>query len=241
LTQHVYTNLGLVVILINVLQELYTNVHEQSKRGLTSLTKEANMITEELIEKLDLPDYESWVEHIWTDDYWWDWIIDETAKEWADIGIDIQTYQNKQHSYPQITFDIHRGQCASKGSILDDDKFYTAYQDRLMAISPVYAQMFKEGYIYVTWESSRNGWLEVSVNDSYIDEQVFTSGLFAGTSVREMYESELVAFDDFEDCVTEIIKDLHDELLSKLTSTYEYDTSEERYKEWIMEQINEAV
>jgi hypothetical protein len=199
------------------------------------------MITEELIEKLDLPDYESWVEHIWCDDYWWDWLLEETVDDWSEKGIDIQTYKNKRHSYPQITFDIYDGQCASNGRILYDDKFYTAYQDRLMAVSPVYAQMFNEGWVYATWESSRNGWLEVSVNENYIDEQVFTSGLFAGTSVSEMYENEHVPFTDFEDCVTEIIKDLHDELLSNLTSTYEYDTSEERYKEWIMEQINEAV
>jgi len=239
LTQHVYTNLGLVVILINVLQELSINVHEQLKRGLTSLTKEANMITEELIEDLDLPDYDNWVEHVWVDDYWWDWLLDETVDDWSEKGIRIHKYNG---IHPQITFDIYHKKCASNGMVEYDNKFYKTYQDRLMAVSPIYAQMLNEGYVSVAWESSRNDWLYVSVKFNYIgEEQVFDSGLFAGTSVGNMLESEHVPLNDFEKCILEIIEDLHDELLNKLTSTYEYDTSEERYKEWILEQIEEAV
>jgi hypothetical protein len=34
---------------------------------------------------------------------------------------------------------------------------------------------------------------------------------------------------------------LHKKLLNDLTSAYEYDTSEERYKEWILEQIYDAL
>jgi hypothetical protein len=197
------------------------------------------MITEQLIEGLDLPDYHNWLEDIWVYDFWWDYLLDETTKEWADIGIDLHGY--RQSPKPNISFDIHQRQCASDGWVRNDGMFYEAYQDQLMAVSPVYAQMFFEGYILVKWSTSRNGWLQVDISDDTYGDEVFTSGLFAGTSVRAMLECESVTFEEFEKCITEIIQELHDELLSKLTSTYEYDTSEERYKEWIMEQINEAV
>jgi hypothetical protein len=199
------------------------------------------MITEQLIEDLNLPDFDKWVENIWCDDYWWDYIVHDRINEWSEKGIRIHTYS--KYNNPHIIFDIYGRQCATDGMVDYDGKFYESYKDRLIDASPVYAQMFYEGYIGVSWKASRNGWLEVSASEEYnIDEDdKFTSGLFAGTSVRELMESETVTFVEFEECITEIIHELHKKLLNDLTSAYEYDTSEERYKEWILEQIYDAL
>lgn len=199
------------------------------------------MITEQLIEDLRLPDFDKWVEDIWADDYWWDYILDDFVNACSEKGMTINSYSNRK--IPHITFDIWGRQCASDGRVLHDDKFYEAYKDQLIDASPVYAQMLLEGWIGVTWKSTHNGWLEVTVEEDYNldDDDLFTKGLFAGTSVRALLESETVTFEDFEECVTNIIQDLHDDLRRNLESAYEYDTSEERYKEWILEQIGDAL
>lgn len=198
------------------------------------------MITEQLIEDLDLPDYDKWIEHIWCDDFWWDYILDDFVSECSNKGIDIETFG--KHNTPQITFDIWGRHCASDGRVRYNGLFYEEYKDRLLDVSPVYAQMFLEDLVNVTW-GTRREWLEVSVEQDYnIDESdTFTSGLFAGTSVNALIESETVTFEDFEECITKIIQDLHDDLRHSLQSAYEYDTSEERYKEWILEQIEDAL
>lgn len=198
------------------------------------------MITEELIEELDLPNYDKWAEHIWTDDYWWDWILDEWVNDCDAMGIRIDSSNNNT---PEISFDIWGKQCASKGQMYGTKAFYNKYQTVLMECSPVYAQMLLEDWIDVSWKISRNGWLETSVDFSYNfdDDDEFNHGLFAGTSVRALIESEPVTFDDFADVVSGIIDDIHDDPRKSLESAYEYDTSEERYKEWILDEIYNAV
>lgn len=198
------------------------------------------MITEQLIEDLDLPDYDKWVEHIWCDDYWWDYILDDAVSDWSNKGIDIETFG--KHNTPQITFDIWGRHCASDGRVRYNGLFYEEYKDRLLSVSPVLAQMFLEDWINVTW-GTRRDWLEVSVdfNTMIPADDVFQGGLFAGTSVDEMWEIEQGNAEEFEECITEIIRDLHDDLRHSLEKAYEYDTSEERYKEWILEQIDDAL
>jgi hypothetical protein len=201
------------------------------------------MITEELIEGLDLPDYESWSEGIWCDDFWWDWIVEQAIEDWSAKGITIVSHRNSRQL--SITFDLYQRQCASDGGVYftEIEQFYKAYEAQLTAVSAVYAQMLRECMISIGWSSTRNGWLTVTVEpDDYIDDDfTFKDGLFAGTSVRALMESETVRFESFIDCVTDIIKDLHQELLNDLTSAYEYDTSQEAYKEWILNEIKDAV
>ena len=198
------------------------------------------MITEQLIEDLDLPDYDKWVENIWCDDYWWDYILDDFVNDCSEKGIDIETFG--KHNTPQITFDIWGRHCASDGRVRYHGRFYEEYKDRLLSVSPVLAQMFLEDWINVTW-GTRRDWLEVSVdfNTMIPEDEVFQGGLFAGTSVDELWEIEQGNAEEFEECLTKIIQDLHSDLHYSLEKAYEYDTSEERYKEWILEQINDAV
>lgn len=203
------------------------------------------MITEQLIEELDLPDYDKWSEHIGEVDYWWDWILENTVADWLKLGITIETYGKR--NTPQISFDIYDRQCGSTGKIYysDVNDFYKAYADQLMSVSAVYTQMLREGWINVNWDTTRNGGLSVSVDtDGNVDEDyelTFTDGVFAGTSVNALKDAESVDFDEFAECITEIIHDLHKDLLKELTSAYEYDTSEEAYQEWILNEINDAV
>jgi hypothetical protein len=187
------------------------------------------MITEQLIEDLDLPDYYKWSEYIWDGDHWWDYIVDDFVAECDEFGVDIDS--------ASISFDIYHRTCASGGEVITDSGFVKKYYDDLAGISPVLTQMVQEGMLKVSW----GGYITVNVDDNWSEGEVFNSGLFAGTSVAELWEIDRHNFDDFEDCITAIIKDLHSDLLKELTSAYEWDTSEERYKESLLEQIHEAV
>lgn len=204
----------------------------------------SNEITEELLEEYGLPTYDKWLEGVWEYDYWWDWILDEFVEDCRHDGITIDSGGTGKYIHPRISFDIYHKQCASDGRVIDDESFYAEYKDRLLSVSPVLAQMLLEQWVYIKWGSSNRGWLEVSVElDSWVDnatdQDVFTKGLLAGTSVAEMYELEKDYWDDFEECIINIIKELHGNLLTTLTNAYEYDTSEERYEEWRAEQIAE--
>ncbi len=191
------------------------------------------MITEQLIEDLDLPEYESWHAEIWTDDFWWDYIVDDFVAEYSEIGVDIDI--------GGISFDIYHRICTSNGQVIANSGFVKKYYDDLAGISPMLTQMVYEGMINVSWKYQYRSFSVSLDSDYWSEDEVFTSGLFAGTSVMELWEIEQHNFDDFEKCVTEIIKDLHSDLLKTLTSAYEYDTSEERYQEVILEQIYEEV
>jgi len=205
----------------------------------------SNEITQEMIDELDLPTYDQWLEGIWDHDFWWDWLLDEFVEDCEKIGVTIDHGgRGNSRPTPNVYFDIYHRQCSSYGRVNDDAKFYETYKDQLLAVSPVLAQLLLEQWVYIKWGSSHRGWLEFDIElDSWIDnatdQDVFTKGLLAGTSVAEMYELEKDHWEDFEECIINIIEELHDDLLTTLTNAYEYDTSYERYEEWKDEQIAE--
>lgn len=189
----------------------------------------------------EIMSYEQWLEGVWTDDFWWDYLLDEFVRDCESVGIEI--HQNIRGKYNEISFDIYHRQCTSSGRIVDNELFYKKYGNRLLAVSPILAQMFLEDWYYVRWKQSHRDWLEVSVElqNEYLHDESFKGGLMAGTSVGELYELALEHGNEqgFEQCFEEIIKDIHADLLTKLTEAYEYDTSEERYEEWKKEQLAE--
>lgn len=192
------------------------------------------MITEQLIEDLDLPDYYKWTEHIWCDDFWWEHILDDVATEWDANGLDVDP--------KSFGFDIYHHECTSGGRVTDRKKFVEMHYDRLSAISPVFAQMIAEEFFVVIWRRpNRGGNVSIELQDYWGNFDTFAGGLIAGTSVEEMYDLEINQYETFEQEVADIINEYHDELLKRLTEAYEYDTSEERYKEWILEQIDDAL
>ena len=201
-------------------------------------------ITDELLEEFELPSYDKWLEGIWEDGDWWDWILDEFVEDCKRDGMLIDHGgRGNSRLTPIISFDIYRRQCTSDGRVkVIDESFYIKFKDQLLSVSPVLAQLVLEQWVYIQWGSSNHGWLEVSVElDSWInnatDQDVFTKGLLAGTSVAELYELEKDKWDNFETCIKNIIEERHNELLEKLEAAYEYDISEERYEEWIREEI----
>lgn len=193
---------------------------------------------EELIEELELPSYDQWLEGVWDSDYWWDYLVDDFVIECSDIGMDIGESTDGKHKYHSVYFDLYHNQASSEGKLRNSKLFYEKYKEQLMSVSPVLAQMIKEDWLYVSWRSTNNGWLSVNIEDSgYWEDEAFSEGLMAGTSVAEMYEIESSRRDDFEKCVTQIIEDIHSDFLYGLQKAYEYDCSEERYQEWIDEEI----
>ena len=199
----------------------------------------SNEITEAMIEEYELLSYDKWLEGVWDNDFWWDWILDEFVEDCAKDGISIDSGGTGKNIHHNISFDIYRRQCASDGRITSNIMFYEEYKDQLLAESLVFTQMFLDGYIYVTWGESTRGWLSLNVEIEYFgDADVFKSGLLAGTSVEEMYELEKDNLENFETCIKNIIEGLHSDLLERLESAYEYDSSYERYEEWIQEEIS---
>ena len=193
---------------------------------------------EELIEELELPSYDKWLEGVWDDDYWWDHLVDDFVTECSDVGMDIGESTHGKHKYHKVYFDLYHNQVSSEGKLRNPKLFYERYKERLLAESPVLTQMLMEDFFYITWHSTNRGWLEVIIEDNgYWEDEAFSEGLMAGTSVAEMYEIEGSRRDDFEKCVTQIIEDIHSDFLYGLQKAYEYDCSEERYQEWIDEQI----
>lgn len=192
------------------------------------------MITEQLIEDLDLPDYDRWAECIWDCDHWWDYLIEDFVTKCEELGVDIDT--------GDMEFDIYRSTCVSSGRVPYNGLFASKYYDELSGISPVLTQMLSDGMFDVSWNASRRGnYMDITIDGNWSEYEEFVSGLFAGTSVAELWEIEQHHFEDFESCVKQIIEGLHSDLLKKLTEAYEWDTSEERYKESLVEQIHEAV
>lgn len=193
---------------------------------------------EELIEELELPSYDKWLEGVWDDDYWWDYLVDDFVNDCSEIGMDIEERVSGKYKYSMVYFDLYHNQVSSEGKLRNPKLFYEKYKERLLAESPVLAQMLMENWFYITWHSTNHGWLQVYIeDDGYWEEAIFNDGLMAGTSVAAMYEIEGSRRDDFEKCVTQIIEDIHSDFLYELQKAYEYDCSEERYQEWIDEQL----
>lgn len=193
---------------------------------------------EELIEELELPSYDKWLEGVWDDDYWWDYLVDDFVNDCSEIGMDIEERVSGKYKYSMVYFDLYHNQASSQGKLRNPKLFYEKYKERLLAESPVMAQMLMEDFFYISWHSTNHGWLEVIIEDSgYWEDEAFSEGLMAGTSVAAMYEIESSRRDDFEKCIIQIIEDIHSDFLYGLQKAYEYDCSEERYQEWIDEQI----
>lgn len=202
------------------------------------MTETIEKSREELIEELELPSYDKWLEGIWDDDCWWDHLVDDFVNDCSEVGMDIGESTHGRYKYHKVFFDLYHNQVSSEGQLRNPKLFYEKYKDRLLAESPVMAQMLLEEWFYITWHSTNRGWLEVSIeDDGYWEEAIFNEGLLAGTSVAAMYEIERSRRDDFEKCITQIIEDIHSDFLYGLQKAYEYDTSEERYQEWIDEEI----
>ena len=198
---------------------------------------------EELIEELELPSYDKWLEGVWDGAYWWDYLVDDFVNDCSEIGMDIEERVSGKYKYHKVYFDLYHNQVSSEGKLRNPKLFYEKYKERLLAESPVMAQMLMEDWFYITWRSTNRGWLEVIIrlgvleDSGYWDDEVFSEGLMAGTSVAAMYEIESSRRDDFEKCIIQIIEDIHSDFLYGLQKAYEYDCSEERYQEWIDEQL----
>jgi hypothetical protein len=183
-----------------------------------------------LVDNTDVPSYEKFCEMQWNDDSWWEWTVGDAISEAKLMGLDIDD--------DSIGFDLYHNSCASKGEIVDKALFVEKHFDRLMKVSLVLTQMLKEGMIGFKWGTSRNGVnLEVRDYDDYgwwHEEDEFSEGIFAGTSVQELYDLE-TNHDQFESELLDIVHDWHQDLLLTLRNEDDYRTSTEEYEEWIKE------
>jgi hypothetical protein len=183
------------------------------------------------VDNTDVPSYEKFCEMQWNDDSWWMWMVEDAISEAKLMGLYIHD--------DSIGFDLYHNTCASKGEIDDAQVFTEKHFERLMKVSPVLTQMFKEGMIKFKWGSSRNGVnLEVREYDDYgwwHEDDVFSEGIFAGTSVQELYDLEVNNTDKFEDELLDIVYEWHQDLLLTLRNEDDYRTSTEEYEEWIKE------
>lgn len=180
------------------------------------------------VDNTDVPSYEKFCEMQW--DYeWWDWMLEDAITEAESLGMAM----NDKEFY----FDLYHNTCAGAGRIENNALFAEKYFDRLMSVSPVLTQMLKEGMLQLHWHTSRNGHLQVKDYDDYgwwHEDDVFSEGIFAGTSVQELYDLE-TNHDKFEDELLSIVDDFYHELLKQLHAQADAMTSEEAYEEWVKE------
>lgn len=175
------------------------------------------------------PSYDEWLEMQWSDNDWWQWIVEDMFEYGKTLGIYIMT--------DQLTFDLYHRQCAGKGELNDNNTFVTTYHDRLYSVSPVMAEMLREGLIGFKWETTRNGNLKTNTYDDYTwwgEEDNFSYGLFKGISVQDLYDAEPSGTaDKFEEELLSIIADYYEDILIALSTEDETRTSTEEYEEWI--------
>jgi hypothetical protein len=181
------------------------------------------------VDNTDVPSYEKFCEMQWNEDGWWEWTLEDAVQEAVQLGYEIDK--------DSIGFDLYHNTCASTGHIVDKALFVEKHFDRLMKISIVLTQMLKEGMIGFGWGTTRNGNLEVRDYDDYgwwHEEDEFSEGIFAGTSVQELYSAE-TNHDKFESELLDIVHEWHQDLLSTLRNEDDYRTSTEEYEEWVKE------
>ena len=175
------------------------------------------------------PSYDEWLEMQWSDNDWWQWIVEDMFEYGKTLGIYIMT--------DQLTFDLYHRQCAGKGELNDNNTFVTTYHDRLYSVSPVMSEMLREGLIGFKWETTRNGNLKTNTYDDYTywgEEDNFSEGLFKGISVQDLYDAEPSGTaDKFEEELLSIIADYYEDILIALSTEDETRTSTEEYEEWI--------
>jgi hypothetical protein len=180
------------------------------------------------VDNTDVPSYDKFCEMQW--DYeWWDWMLADAVEDAKELGMDMDA--------KDFYFDLYHNSCAGAGDIADKTLFVSKHFDRLMNVSPVLTQMLKEGMLNFSWRTSNNGHLQVKDYDDYgwwHEEDVFHEGIFAGTSVQELYDLE-TKHDKFEDELLSIVDEFYHELLKQLHAQSDYLTSQEAYEEWIKE------
>jgi len=174
--------------------------------------------------------YEEFCEWQNNDEEWYGWTADNECKYFnSEFGVDI--------ARGRLYFDVYCGTCTSDGSVDDHSKFVAKHFDALMGESPVMTEIFRERLEHIGWKTGnyRNSSLEFNYSEDYTHYGYdFKSGIFMGLSVDELFEAESVCnVQNWYQCVEDIIKDYHEQIIKTLRAEEDYRTSEEAYKEWL--------
>ena len=180
-------------------------------------------------EPVSVPSYEKFCEWQDDDEGWWEWLLESQCEHLDDeYGIDIAP--------KDISFDLYRRECSSTGRIGDHKQFVKAHYEALMSASPVLTAILSEGMERVKWGNSHR---HCNVIFNYDNEYAgygytFQQGLFIGLAYDELLDAEpSESSNAWYECVEEIIKDVHSDIIKALECEDEYRKSKEEYEEWL--------